>query len=185
MTLTLSLHGHHGGKNWPVNENWSLWRESVSFDGNTCKCHNNWLRSLIFNLIILFFFMTAIEAVNTFRYVLTKLLVKKGFHIATYLCFTSSQPPNELHDFNVSSMFFYTCSIIFYGWSMSYCLRWQWTTTVKSHVSRVPEWVAGDLFSDREEKLQKRWEEKTKKMVEIGCSLFLVHSASYSGKSQS
>ena len=36
-----------------------------------------------------------------------------------------------------------------------------------------PEWVASDLFSDREEKLQKRWEEKTKKN---GWNLLLVVS---------
>ena len=47
-----------------------------------------------------------------------------------------------------------------------------------------PEWVASDLFSEREEKLQKRWEKRQKKMVEIGCSLFLALSASYSDKSQ-
>ena len=45
------------------------------------------------------FSMMAIESSNTFRCVFTKLLVKKGSHIVTYLCFTSSRPPNELPRF--------------------------------------------------------------------------------------
>ena len=45
------------------------------------------------------FYMMAIESSNSFRCVYAKLLVKKGRHVATYLCFTSSRPSNELPRF--------------------------------------------------------------------------------------